>query len=124
MFNGVEHTAIAAPDPEGLATWYCHTLEFRVVHISDGNVFLRDRNGALMEIIPSTGPRGPNQRTDPGIRHLAIGVDDFDAACERLHHLNVTFLSEPSPAPGNRIVFFEDPDGNILHLIQREHPMP
>jgi len=124
MFNGVEHTAIASPDPEGLADWYCNTLEFRVVHISDGNVFLRDMGGALMEIIPSTGPRGPNQRTDPGIRHLAIGVDDFDAACDRLRQLNVTFLTEPSPAPGNRIVFFEESDGNILHLIHREHPMP
>ena len=50
MFNGVEHTAIASPSPEGLATWYCHTLEFRVVHISDGNVFLRDRNLSLIHI--------------------------------------------------------------------------
>jgi catechol 2,3-dioxygenase-like lactoylglutathione lyase family enzyme len=124
MFNGIEHAAIASPHPEGLAAWYCGTLDFRVVHTSDGNVFLRDRNGALMEIIPSTGSRGSNLRTDPGIRHLAIGVDDFDAACARLRQLHVTFLTEPSPAPGNRIVFFEDPDGNILHLIHRQHPMP
>jgi len=60
----------------------------------------------------------------PARQNTSAELEAFDAACERLHHLNVTFLSEPSPAPGNRIVFFEDPDGNILHLIQRAHPMP
>lgn len=124
MFNGIEHAAIASPDPEGLAAWYCHALEFRIVHVSDGNVFLRGANESLMEIIPSTGPRSSNQRSDPGIRHLAIGVDDFDPACVRLMNLGVRFLSQPSPGPGNRIVFFEDPEGNILHLIHRSQPMP
>ena len=124
MFNGLEHTAIASPSPKDLAAWYCETLEFRIVHISGGKVFVRDRGGALMEFIPSSGLRGPNLRTDPGIRHLAIGVDDFDAACAQLRQQGVTFLTEPSPPPGNRIVFFEDPDGNILHLIHRQHPMP
>jgi hypothetical protein len=26
-------------------------------------------------------------------------------------------------AKGNRVVFFTDPDGNYLHLIQREKPL-
>ena len=124
MFNGVEHTAIASPDPERLAAWYQDTLEFRIVRVSGNKVFLRGANGSLVEIIPSSGPRGSNRRSDPGIRHLAIGVDAFDAACDGLREQGVRFLNEPSTGPGNRIVFFEDPDGNILHLIQRLEPMP
>ena len=124
MFNGIEHAAIASPDPERLAAWYCETLEFRLVLVIDGNHFLRARDGSLMEIIASSGPRGSNRRTDPGIRHLAISVDDFDAACERLVDGGVRFLTEPSPGPGSRIVFFEDLEGNLLHLIRRPQPLP
>jgi hypothetical protein len=33
-------------------------------------------------------------------------------------------LTEPYNNQGNRLVFFTDSDGNILHLIQREKPLP
>jgi hypothetical protein len=36
----------------------------------------------------------------------------------------VKFLSEPVDAKGNKVVFFTDPEGNILHLIQRASPLP
>src|SRR5690242_15454193 len=104
MFNGIEHTAIASPDPERLAGWYRDTIEFRIVHVSDGNYFLRALDGSLMEIIASFGPRGSNLRTDPGIRHIAIDVEDFEAACARLRGQGVRFLTEPSAGPGTRIV--------------------
>jgi len=124
MFNGIEHSAIASPDPQRLAEWYRDTLEFRIVRMSGGKVFLRGGNGSLLEIISSAGERKPASRTDPGICHLAIDVDDFDAAVAALEAGAVTFLSEPRPGPGNRMVFFEDLDGNILHLIHRQQPMP
>jgi catechol 2,3-dioxygenase-like lactoylglutathione lyase family enzyme len=60
---------------------------------------------------------------DPGIRHLAILVDDFDAAHARLRQAGIEFLTEPRNLQGNRLVFFTDCDGNILHLIQREKPL-
>jgi hypothetical protein len=36
----------------------------------------------------------------------------------------VHFLGEPMNKQGNRLLFFADHDGNILHLIQRERPLP
>lgn len=124
MFNGIEHSAIASPDPQRLAEWYRDILEFRIVRVSGSKVFLRGKNNSLLEIIPSVGERKPALRSDPGICHLAIDVDDFDAAVTALKAGDVTFLSEPRPGPGNRMVFFEDLDGNILHLIFRQQPMP
>lgn len=124
MFNGIEHSAIASPDHQRLAEWYRDTLEFRIVRVSRSKVFLRGRNDSLLEIIPSVGERVSVRRSDPGICHLAIDVDDFDSAVKALKAGNVTFLSEPRPGPGNRMVFFEDLDGNILHLIFRQQPMP
>lgn len=124
MFQGLEHTAIASPDPASLAQWYVDHLGFHINFRYDAFFFVKAPNGSMLEIIPSEGERGSNQLKDPGIRHLAIAVDDFDAAHENLKGKGVQFLGEPYNNSGNRLVFFADRDGNILHLISREKPLP
>lgn len=124
MFKGLEHTAIASPDPQKLARWYVDYLGFNINYEYAGNYFVKAANGTLIEIIPSEGAPMPQKLKDPGIRHLAISVDDFDAAHVRLKELGVKFLTEPYEVQGNRLVFFTDSDGNILHLIRREKPLP
>jgi glyoxylase I family protein len=123
MFKGLEHTAIASPDPRRLAQWYVDQLEFHINFEYDGNYFVKAANGSMLEIIPAEGERAPQRMKDPGIRHLAILVDDFDAAHARLRQAGIEFLTEPRNLQGNRLVFFSDCDGNILHLIQREKPL-
>ena len=124
MFNGLEHTALASPDPKKLAEWYRDILGFRINFEYAGNYFVRAKNGSMLEIIPSEGARGPQKLKDPGIRHLAIEVDDFDAGHRQLQGAGVTFVGEPFETQGNRLVFFEDLDGNYLHLIKRPQPLP
>jgi glyoxylase I family protein len=124
MFKGLEHTALASPNPRALAQWYVDHLEFVINFEYDGNYFVRARNGALLEIIPSIGDRGPQTLKDPGIRHLAVEVDDFDAGLKELRAKNVNIIGEPFENKGNRLVFFTDLDGNYLHLITREKPLP
>lgn len=124
MFLGLEHTAIASPDPQRLAQWYVEHLDFVINFAYDGNYFVRAKNGSMLEIIPSQGDAGANEMRTPGIRHLAIAVDDFDAAHRHLQNLNVRFIAEPYTNQGNRLVFFADADGNLVHLIQRETPLP
>ena len=123
MFRGLEHTAIASPNPRNLAQWYVDHLEFVINYEYDGNFFVKAPNGTMLEIIPSEGERAGQKMKDPGIRHLAILVDDFDAAYERLRGAGVRFLTEPANNKGNRLVFFADADGNLLHLIRREKPL-
>ncbi len=124
MFNGLEHTAIASPNPKALAEWYRDYLEFRINFEYDGNYFVRAANGAMLEIIPSVGERAPQALKDPGIRHLAVEVDDFDAAYEHLKGRGVKFYTEPFTVQTNRLVFFADGDGNYVHLIKRAAPLP
>jgi catechol 2,3-dioxygenase-like lactoylglutathione lyase family enzyme len=127
MFQGLEHTAIASPNPEQLANWYVDHLGFHINFSYSGNFFIKGPNGSVIEIIPSEGSRPPQNMANnknPGIRHLAIGVDDFDAAYEHLKRFNVTFLGEPFNLGTNRLVFMNDADGNLVHLIKREKPLP
>ncbi len=124
MFQGLEHTAIASPDPKRLAHWYVDHLGFRINFEYDGNFFVRAPNGSMLEIIPSQGGAVPTEMRTPGIRHLAIAVDDFDSSLAELRRLGVHFLGEPYSNQGNRLVFFADLDGNFLHLIERPQPLP
>jgi glyoxylase I family protein len=127
MFIGVEHTAIASPDPAKLAQWYVDHLGFYINFAYVGNYFVKASNGSILEIIPSEGSGTPQNMADnkkPGIRHLAIAVDDFESAHEHLKSLNVNFLGEPFDLGTNRLVFFNDGDGNLVHLIRRETPLP
>lgn len=124
MFRGFEHTAIASPDPARLANWYVDKLDFRINYTYDGNYFVRSADGSLLEIIPSEGPRAPQKMKDPGIRHLAVTVDNFDSAVTELRKRGVQLVTEPYNNQGNRLVFFNDGDGNLLHLIERERPLP
>ncbi|MBI4904868.1 MAG: VOC family protein [Acidobacteria bacterium] len=125
MFQGLEHTAIASPDPRNLAQWYVDHLGFHINFSYDVFYFVKAPNGSMLEIIPSDGVMAhtPGMK-EPGIRHLAIAVDDFDAAYANLQSRGVSFLGEPYNNQGNRLVFFKDGDGNILHLIHREKPLP
>jgi glyoxylase I family protein len=123
MVKGIEHTAIASPDPERLARWYVDHLEFRINYKSSNSRthFVKASDGSMIEIIESKGASpGVSGMKDPGIRHLAITVTDFEAECRRLRELGVTFLTEAQTVGGNSTIFFTDCDGNILHLLHRE----
>lgn len=124
MFQGIEHTAIASPDPQKLAQWYVDHLEFVINYTYGGNYFVKAKNGAMLEIIPAEGPVVELKPKDPGFRHLAIIPDDFDAAMAELKGKGVKFLADPFAVGGNRLVFFYDGDGNICHLIFRDNPLP
>jgi glyoxylase I family protein len=127
MVTGIEHAAIASPDPEKLARWYVETLDFQINYFSEKSktTFVKAADGAMIEIIRSNDkPRPEIDLRDAGLRHLALTVSDFKAVCERLKAKGVRFLSEPEVKGGNSVVFFTDPDGNILHLLEREKPLP
>ncbi|HJY09130.1 MAG TPA: VOC family protein [Bryobacteraceae bacterium] len=124
MFTGIEHFAIASPDPKALAEWYIHTLEFRLSHEYQGNYFVRAQNGVLIEIIPAQGGRPDAGMKTPGMRHIAISISDFDGAYAELKAKGVEMAGEPLENQGNRLVFFKDLDGNLVHLIQRDRILP
>ncbi len=124
MFTGIEHFAIASPNPRRLAEWYEGTLDFEISYEYAGNYFVESQNGALIEIIPAEGERAASEVRSPGMRHIAIAVHDFEGAQSRLASQGVKFEGEPYENQGNRLLFFKDPDGNLLHLIHREKPLP
>lgn len=127
MVTGIEHTAIASPDPERLAQWYVDHLDFVINYRSSNSRvhFVKAADGSMLEIIEAQAPSpGVTAMREPGLRHLAIAVTDLPSVYGRLKSSGVEFLTEPTTVNGNSTAFFTDCDGNILHLLHRETPLP
>jgi lactoylglutathione lyase len=53
--------------------------------------------------------------------HLAYGVDDIYATCERLQQVGVAILRPPRDG---RMAFIKSPDGHSVELLQRGAALP
>ncbi len=53
--------------------------------------------------------------------HIALGVDDVRAACDRIRAAGGRIAREPGPVQGGStvIAFVQDPDGYKIELIER-----
>ncbi len=131
LFVSIDHPAISCRDVNRQADWYCRNLGMQVV-ASDGKTppsmllgyDARSVAGAMIELMPVRDP-GPDPdafaRYQPGLRHLALRVSNFDMAYDQLKSLGVKFLFEPAnnAVGGGKIVSFRDPEGNELQIVQR-----
>jgi glyoxylase I family protein len=127
MVTGIEHVAIASPDPLRLALWYVEHLDFAVNYqpAHSKTVFIKAADGSMIEIIESAPETVPAAGMNAaGLRHLALTVADFPGVYSRLKEKGVRFLTDAQTINGNSLAFFTDPDGNILHLLHRETPLP
>jgi glyoxylase I family protein len=120
LIKGVEHVAIATPDPQKLAQWYADYLNFSLLLDTGSTVYIKSANAVVLEFVKSeTMPPKPQIR-DAGLRHIAFSVDDLDTAYAELRGAGIEFEPAPVILPGMRLFFFRDVEGNYLHLVQRK----
>jgi catechol 2,3-dioxygenase-like lactoylglutathione lyase family enzyme len=120
MINCVEHIAIASRNPRKLAEWYTQYLNFSFLKVIGPTVYIRDANGVVLEFVPADTIPFPPRIRDLGLRHIAFQVGDIENAYRTLEHSGAKFMPEPVVNEGMRLHFFQDPEGNFLHLVQRE----
>jgi catechol 2,3-dioxygenase-like lactoylglutathione lyase family enzyme len=124
MNISIEHIAIPAADAVALKNWYVRVLGARVVHDngqSPPTLLIALPGGGWLEIYAAEKPlpeRGNNKLA--GFRHIALRVPSLDAAKAGLEKRGVKFTGEIRPAAGGgKVLFFEDGEGNLLHLVER-----
>jgi len=130
LFLSLDHPSIACYDVQKQADWYCRNFGMRVI-ASNGKTppamvigYDADcRGGTMIELMPATEP-GPKPSTftrfQPGLRHVALRVSDFQEAYRRLQALGVEFITDPGEAVGGgKTILFRDPEGNELQIVQR-----
>lgn len=119
MIKGIEHLGLMAKDPEKLAQWYEEVLGFRVVYKTASvppAFFIAGQEKGVIEIIP--WEEGVSATKDKKT-HIAIEVDDFDGAVQRLKSAGVAVEEPLDIFAGGKVVFFRDIEDNVLHLVYR-----
>ncbi len=124
MKFSVEHIELAARDPVALKDCYVRALEARLVFDNCDTppaFFLEFPGGLLVEIYaPSSIAGTVSDNRLAGWRHVALRVDSIEAARDALAERGVQFIEPIKPAGGRgRVLFLQDIDGNLLHLIER-----
>ncbi len=119
----VEHLAIVAKDPVALKSWYERVLGAKAVWDNGQNppTCLISLGNVWFEIYAAEkAQENPAHNKLSGFRHLALRVDSLDAAKAELEKRGVKFTeAERQAAGGGRILFFADPEGNLLHFVER-----
>jgi catechol 2,3-dioxygenase-like lactoylglutathione lyase family enzyme len=150
--RGVDHIGITVPNMEQATAFFVDVLGCELLYEREppgddtprdrlgvpagsriqGVRFLRCANGANIELFEFYSP---DQReefprpSDVGIQHLAIYVDDLDAAAEHLRRHGVNLMSGPNPLPGpeagegNRFIYARTPWGLTVELISYPESM-
>ncbi|MBE7051227.1 MAG: VOC family protein [Ruminococcaceae bacterium] len=126
MITGIEHIAIYAKDTKKLSDWYVNMFDGKIVYDNGkGTYFVAFSDKSMIEFCANT--QEDNVLTGlevPGIRHIALSVDDFDAAVAKVKGANVEILKDATVTDkGIGTMFFRDPEGNILHFISRVEPL-
>jgi lactoylglutathione lyase len=78
-------------------------------------------NNTVIELTHNWGQEEPYDLGN-GFGHLALGVKDIYANCEKLANEGVSIPRPPGPMKhgGSVIAFIEDPDGYKIELIEKK----
>jgi predicted enzyme related to lactoylglutathione lyase len=115
MSNQVTHFQIIGTDGAALQRFYQQVFNWEYAP-SPAETYKLVRNGGIGGGIGECPERKSSQVT------FYVEVDDIDAALENIRRLGGTHVSGPHEVPnGPRIALFQDPQKNVLGLVQSGH---
>jgi catechol 2,3-dioxygenase-like lactoylglutathione lyase family enzyme len=147
MMRSIDHVGLTVADLDRALEFWCGRLGLRLLNrvtesgpdiaslIGEDSVELEiadldGGDGRIIELIRYIRPAGRPihaRSSDPGSAHIAVRVDDINAALERLQgsqgrqiSRRPVLLHDPGGAwDGVTCCYIADPDGNIVELVHR-----
>ncbi len=124
------HTMVRVRDLEKSIDFYTRLLGMKVLRRKDypsGEFTLAfvgygdEEAHTVLELTHNWGRQEPYD-VGTGFGHLAVGVPDIYATCDRLVREGVKIPRPPGPMKhgGSVIAFVEDPDGYKIELVERK----
>ena len=150
--RAIDHVGVTVADLDRAVEFWCDRLGLRLLGrvtetgpdiaalIGEDAVELEIADldagdGRIIELIRYIRPAGRPVRprsSDPGSSHIALRVEDLDAALERLEGSQARQISRHPVVlhdPGGAwdevgCCYIADPDGNVIELVQRPRAGP
>jgi glyoxylase I family protein len=126
---GLEHVGMTCSDVEQTIAFYCGLLGLKLAlrkAAPNGEVIFLDTGAGMLEIGCPVAEITRSRDVPPheaGIRHVTFAFSDVDAMVKRLAAAGIEPIEGPRPAYYSemlkRVVFFRDPDGILVELIER-----
>lgn len=124
------HTMLRVGDLQRSIDFYTKTLEMLLLRTSENPEYkytlafvgyTDESEGAVIELTYYWGVESYDLGSAYG--HIALGVDNAAAACERIRQAGGKVTREAGPVKGGTtvIAFIEDPDGYKIELIENKH---
>lgn len=125
MIQYVDHVAITVKDMNRSIEFYTEKLGFTItrssetpsmktVFVGKGQVQLE-----LFALKKGSAKSVPElQQDEIGIKHIAFNVTDLDTLIKKFKEKGIIFISEIRQAGTRRHIFFKDPDGTTLQLLE------
>lgn len=117
MITGLDFVAVPSTDADRSRAFYVETLGLRPDEEADYEFWVDDTCFAIWE------PANQGMEFSPQkAAHLALHVDDIEAARAELEAKGVDFFGETFDTGVCFMALFADPDGNSLMLHHRHTP--
>jgi catechol 2,3-dioxygenase-like lactoylglutathione lyase family enzyme len=117
MITNLDYVAIPSQDAERLRTFYVETLGLRPDQQTATEFWVADTCFSIWEPAKFGMDFAPQKNA-----HLALHVDDVEAARAELESRGVVFKGDTLDSGVCHQAFFEDPDGNALAIHHRYAP--
>ncbi|MBD2813736.1 lactoylglutathione lyase [Xenorhabdus sp. Flor] len=123
------HTMIRVSNMQRSIDFYTKVMGMRLLRTSENPEYkyslafvgyTDESQGAVIELTYNWGVESYEMGTAFG--HIALGVDDVSATCERIKLAGGKVTREAGPVKGGTtiIAFVEDPDGYKIELIENK----
>ncbi|MEQ9426168.1 MAG: VOC family protein [Cyclobacteriaceae bacterium] len=122
-FTKIKETCLYVSDLDKCSEFYHGKLGLPIISRSDGrHIFFRAGESVLLCFIAEATK--VDTRLPPhyghGSLHMAfeVAVDNYEATMNEFHQLGIPITHEETWENGTKSFYFEDPDGNVLEVVQ------
>ncbi|NBD27764.1 VOC family protein [Paenibacillus glycinis] len=116
---------LLVPNVRDCFLFYRDILDLEVLHGNEDTPYAEFRTGdihialePLLASEPAGAPPKPHAFSAQDRIAIIIGVENVDAAYDRLTGKGIAFVEEPHDTPewGHRVAYLRDPAGNLIEL--------
>jgi len=116
----LSHIGIYVKNLDKSLEFYDKVFGFKIINSftsGEAKMSMMDIGGGVLELVQRPG--SPTTPPDGNWSHMAIHDSRFDETVKKIEDMGYTTRKMTIPN-GNRLCFFNDPDGHVIEIMEKE----